>query len=155
MATPSSPKIPAYRTTLFFGPEVHETIPDIVYCVFNVKKRSWKGGIQLVVEIAQPHASRLKQVLQLETWLQDILRQLPQEDYDAYWQRGQDLFLQCLCHEKLQLALEEGLRQETTLLSHDVLSQELEEAIRQHGHALKETLLAELDIPPAEESNAP
>ena len=133
---------------------MHETNPDLVYCVFNVKKRSWKGGIQLVVEIEQPHASRCKRILRLEAWLGSILRHLPQEDYDEYFQRGQDLFLQYLCQEKLQLAIEGGLRQETTLLSHDVLSQELEDAIRQNGHALKATLLAELDIPPVEESKA-
>ena len=151
MSVSSSPKIPSYRTTLFFGPEVHETNPEIVYCVFNVKKRSWKGGIQLVVEIAQPQASRCKRILQLETWLRSILRHLPQEDYDEYFQRGQDVFLQCLCQEKLQIAIEGGLRQETTLLSHEMLSRELEDAIRQNGHALKETLLAEMDIPPVEE----
>ena len=151
MAISSSPQIPRYRTTLFFGPEAHETKPDVFYCVFNVKKRSWKGGIQLVVEMAQPQASRCQQILQLETWLRSILRHLPQEDYDEYFQRGQDLFLQCLCQEKLQLAIEGGLRQETTLLSHDVLSQELEDAIRQNGHALKETLFAELDVPSMEE----
>ena len=60
------------------------------------------------------------------------------------------MFLQYLCQEKLQLAIEGGLPQETTLLSHEVLSQELEHAIRQNGHALKETLLAELDVPPVE-----
>ena len=125
--------------------------PDIFYCVFNVKKRSWKGGIQLVVEIEQPHASRCKRILQLETWLRNVLRYLPQADYDEYFQRGQDLFLQYLCQEKLQLAIEGGLRQETTLLSHNVFVQELEDAIRQNGHALKEALLAELDIPPVEE----
>ena len=151
MSTSSSPQIPRYRTTLFFGPEAHETNPNIFYCVFNVKKRSWKGGIQLVVEIAQPQASHCKQILQLETWLRSILRHLPQEDYDEYFQRGQDLFLQCLCQEKLQLAMEGGLRQETTLLPHDVLSQELEEAILQNGHTLKETLFAELDVPSMEE----
>lgn len=155
MATASSPQIPPYRTTLFFGPEAHETNPDIVYCVFNVKKRSWKGGIQLVVEMAQRHATRLKQILQLETWLENILRHLPPEDYDEYFQRGQDLFLQYLCQEKLQLAIEGGLRQETTLLAHDVFSQELEDAIRQNGQALKETLLAELDIPPVGGLKAP
>ena len=151
MSASSSPKIPSYRTTLFFGPEAHETKPDVVYCVFNVKKRSWKGGIQLVVEIEQPHASRCNRILELETWLRNMLRHLPQADYDEYFQRGQELFLQYLCQEKLQLAIEGGLRQETTLLSHDVFSRELEEAIRQNGQALKETLLAELDVPPTGE----
>ncbi len=151
MSTSPSPKIPPYRTTLFFGPDVHETNPDIIYCVFNVKKRSWKGGIQLVVEIARPHVSRFKRILQFESRLQKALRHLSKEDYDEYVQRGQELFLQYLCQEKLQLAIEGGLRQETTLLSQDMLSQELEDAIRQNGHALKENLFAELDIPPVGE----
>ena len=150
MSTSSSPKIPPYRTTLFFGPDVHETNPDVCYCVFNVKKRSWKGGIQLVVEIAQPHVSRFKRLLQFEPWLWNVLRHLPQEERDEYFQRGQELFLQRLCQTKLQLALNEGLRRETTPLSHDVLFQELEHAVRQNGQALKETLLADLDIPPVE-----
>ena len=149
MSTSSSPKIPPYRTTLFFGPDVHETNPDIFYCVFNVKKRSWKGGIQLVVEMTQPHVSRFKQILQLEPWLRKSLCHLPKEEYDEYFQRGQELFLQYLCQTKLQLAINEGLRQETILLSQDMFSQELENAIRQNGHALKENLFAELDIPPA------
>ena len=151
MSASSSPQIPSYRTTLFFGPEVHETHADILYCVFNVKKRSWKGGIQLVVEMAQPDVSRCKKILQLETWLRNILSHLPQEDYDEYFQRGQDLFLQYLCQAKLQLALDEGLRQETTLLSHDALSHELEQAIRRDGQSLKQDVLAELDIPPSGE----
>ncbi len=151
MSTLSSPKIPPYRTTLFFGPDVHETQPDIFYCVFNVKKRSWKGGMQLVVEIAQPHVSRFKQILQLESWLRKILRHLPKEEYDEYFQRGQDLFLQYLCQTKLQIAIDEGLRRETILLSQDILSQELENAIRQNGHVLKENLFANLDVPPVVE----
>lgn len=100
-----------------------------------------------MVEMAQPDVSRFKHILQFESWLRNILRHLPQEDYDEYFQRGQDLFLQYLCQAKLQLALDEGLRQETTLLSHDELSQELEQVLRQDGEALRENLLAELDIP--------
>lgn len=151
MSTSSSPHIPRYRTTLFFGPEVHETHADILYCVFNVKKRSWKGGIQLVVEMAQPDVSRFKRLLQFESWLRNSLRHLPPEDYDEYFQRGQDLLLQYLCQAKLQLALDEGLRQKTTLLSHDELSEELEQAIRRDGPSFKQDVLAELDIPPVED----
>jgi len=136
---------------LFFGPEVHETRADILYCVFNVKKRSWKGGIQLVVEMAQPDVSRFKRLLQFESWLRNSLRHLPAEDYDEYFHRGQDLLLQYLCQAKLQLALDAGLRQETTLLSHDEFSEELEQAIRRDGQSFKQDVLDELDIPPVEE----
>ena len=151
MFTSSSPKAPLYRTTLFFGPDAHDSHPDVFYCVFNVKKRSWKGGIQLVVEIAQAHVSRCGRILRFESWLQTTLRHLPKEDYAEYFQRGQDLFLQYLCQAKLQLALDEGLRQETTLLSQDVLAQELEQAILQNGDDLKANLFAELDVPPVME----
>ena len=147
MATSSSSNVPPYRITLFFGPEVHETNPDIFYCVFNVKKRSWKGGIQLVVEMTKTQASRLKRSLHVETWLQNALLHLQQREYDEYVQRGHDLFLQYLCHTKLLLAVDQGLRQETSLLSQHVLTQELDKAVTESGHALKAHLLAELDVP--------
>lgn len=148
-ALPSS-KIPAYRITLFFGPEVHETDSNVVYCVFNVKKRSWKGGMQLVVEMAGTQADRLNRFLQIEAWLQNVLIHLPQPEYAEYFQRGRDLFLQYLCRTKLQLAIEQGLRRETSLLSRDVLTAELEMTIQESGHALKDYVLAELDVPGAE-----
>ena len=104
-----------------------------------------------MVEMTQPDVSRFKRLLQFEPWLRNTLRHLAHEDYDEYFQRGQDLFLQYLCQAKLQLALDEGLRQETTLLSHDALSQELEQVIRRDEQSLKQDLLAELDIPPVED----
>ncbi len=146
----SSPTIPPYRVTLFFGPEVRDTNPDIVYCVFNVKKRSWKGGIQLMVEMAQDQIVRCKQMLQWECWLRNTLRHLPQEEYDEYFQRGETLCLQYLCQEKLQLAIHDGLGRDTTLLSHDALSPALEQAIGRNDASLKANLLAELDVPPSE-----
>lgn len=148
-ALPSS-KIPAYRITLFFGPEVHETDSNVVYCVFNVKKRSWKGGIQLAVEMAGTQADRLNRFLQIEAWLQNVLFHLPQHDYAEYFQRGHDLFLQYLCRTKLQLAINQGLRRETSRLSQDALTAELERTIQESGHALKEYVLAELDAPGVE-----
>ncbi len=103
--------------------------------------------MQCVVEMAQAQISRYKEILHVQSWLRNALHHLPQETYDDYFQRGQDLCLQYLCQTKLQLAIKNGLKQETTLLSHDALAQELEHTIRQSGHALKATLLAELDVP--------
>jgi len=151
MVTASSPTIPPYRVTLFFGPEVRDTSPDIVYCVFNVKKRSWKGGIQIVVEMTQDQVARCQQILQFEPWLRNALRHLPCEEYDEYVQRGRTVCLQSLCQIKLQLAIHEGLKQETTLLSHDSLSHALERAIGRSGPSFKEHLLAELDVPTRED----
>ena len=42
-----------YRVTFFFGPEAVEERPDHLRCVFNVKKRSWKGGVQVAVDVAE------------------------------------------------------------------------------------------------------
>ncbi len=151
MAASSSPVIPPYRITLFFGPDVQERDPDIVYCVFNVKKRNWKGGMQYVVEMAQAQVSRCKRILRVESWLRNALHHLPQETCDEYFQRGQELCLQHLCQTKLRLAITHGLSRDTTLVPHDALAQELDHAIRQSGQTLRETLLAELDVPPMED----
>lgn len=148
-AFPSS-QTSSYRITLFFGPEIHETDSNVVYCVFNVKKRSWKGGMQLAVEMAGTQADRLNRFLQIEAWLQNVLLHLPQPDYAEYFQRGRELFLQYLCRTKLQLAINQGLRRETSRLSRDVLTAELERSIQESGHALKEYVLAELDVPGTE-----
>ena len=150
MAAFPSSQTSSYRITLFFGPEVHETDSNVVYCVFNVKKRSWKGGMQLAVEMAGTQADRLNRFLQIETWLQNVLLHLPQPDSAEYFQRGRELFLQYLCRTKLHLAINQGLRRETSRLSRDTLTLELERAIQESGHALKEYVLAELDVPGAE-----
>ena len=56
------------------------------------------------------------------------------------------LFFQYLCQTKLQLAIKQGLRQETTLLSHDMFVHELESAVQQEKHTLKDNVLEELDV---------
>ncbi len=151
MSTVSSPPVPPYRITLFFGPEVRDTGPDIVYCVFNVKKRSWKGGIQLVVEMTQDQIARYHEILQFEPWLRHALHHLPREAYDEYVQRGRTVCLQFLCQMKLQLAIDDGLKQDMTLLSHDQHAHTLEHALHRKGPSLKEHLLAELDVPTRED----
>ena len=58
MTQTSPPQIPGFRWTLFYGPEQSETSADTQHCVFNLKKRSWKGGIQVVVELTQKESGR-------------------------------------------------------------------------------------------------
>ena len=103
--------------------------------------------MQCVVEMAQAQTSSYKRILHVESWLRNALHHLPQEEHDEYFQRGQELCLQYLCQTKLQLAIQNGLKQETTLLSPDAFAQELEHTVRQSGHSLKATILAELDVP--------
>ena len=57
MVPESTRDIPSYRVTLFFGPESVEGKPDVQACVFNVKKRSWKAGIQVSVEMSTDQLS--------------------------------------------------------------------------------------------------
>ncbi len=142
----TSPKIPQYRMTLFYGPEHDESDSDIVYCVFNVKKRSWKGGVQIAVEIAQTQLLHIRNHFAFEQWLTPFLAHLPEVERKDYLERGQDVFVQQICLAKLQLAIAVGIRQENSRLSKDFLVSELDDALRKGEPAVKEEILRELDI---------
>jgi len=49
MAVERAPEPSQFRVALFVGPQPVEGKPFTSSCVFNVKKRSWKGGIQVAV----------------------------------------------------------------------------------------------------------
>jgi hypothetical protein len=53
MTIEHAPEFSQFRVTLFVGPQPVEGRPFTSSCVFNVKKRSWKGGIQVAVVITQ------------------------------------------------------------------------------------------------------
>ena len=142
----ASPKIPSYRLTLFYGPEQDESNADTVYCVFNVKKRSWKGGVQVVVEVAQDQLAAIRHFLNFDRWLHERLEHLPENEREDYLDRGQDLFVQQVCQSKLLLAIKEGLRQENSRMSKDVLVAELNATLQIDDAAVKEEVLKELDI---------
>ena len=67
----SSPRVPIYRITLFYGPESIPGVPQTLQCVFNVKKRSWKGGVQIVVGIEEAQLATAKKLLQLDYWVEE------------------------------------------------------------------------------------
>lgn len=142
----ASPKIPSYRLTLFYGPEQDESDAGAVYCVFNVKKRSWKGGVQVVVEVAQDQLAAIRHFLNFDQWLHERLEHLPKNEREDYLDRGQDLFVQQVCQSKLLLAIKEGLRQENSRMSKDVLVAELNATLQIDDAAVKEEVLKELDI---------
>ena len=146
MSDIASPKVPQYRMTLFYGPEQDESDADMVYCVFNVKKRSWKGGVQVVVEIGQAQLSNIRKLLDFDHWLHDSLRHIPEIDQEDYFDRGHDIFVQQVCQNKLQLAIAVGLRQENSRMPKDFLATELTEALRIAGSIVKDEVLQELDI---------
>ena len=132
--------------TLFYGPEQHESNEGVVYCVFNVKKRSWKGGVQVVVELSRCQVADIRKCFQVDGWLQASLAHLSPPERKDYFERGQDIVIQQLCLLKLQLAIEVGIRQENSRIAHDILVSELGETLKKEETAMKEEVLLELDI---------
>ena len=59
MAVTHAPEPSQFRVTLFVGPQPVEGRPFTYSCVFNVKKRSWKGGIQVSVVVTQSQIDSL------------------------------------------------------------------------------------------------
>ena len=147
MSSLPSPEVPQYRVTLFFGPETEESNPDLLYCVFNVKKRSWKGGIQVVVKLEVDQFRRLKKKLGFTEWLETAVAEVPPPEREDFIQRGHDILAQCLCQTKLFLAIKEKFQQENCELEERYLMNELEDAVDREKDGLKTQVLHELDIP--------
>ena len=143
-----SPKIPQYRMTLFYGPEQDEIDSEVLYCVFNVKKRSWKGGVQIAVEITQTQLLEIRKAFNFDQWLRRSLEHLPESEKQGYIERGQDIFVQQICLLKLQLAISVGIAQENSRATKDFLVSELDHALEKEESALKGEVLQELDIDP-------
>lgn len=146
MASVPTPELPQYRVTLFFGPEPVKATPSRVCCVFNVKKRSWKGGVQIVVELEEDQLARARQTFGFEGWLNKVLDGLPEGERDDYQSRAQDLLVQGLCALKLNLALDVGIRQENGCLVGDVLVKELDRAVSDQRAQIQTQILTELDL---------
>ena len=147
MSSTPPPQVPQFRITLFYGPEKDGATPDTLYCVFNLKKRSWKGGVQVLVEVEEAQLARARQHLNFDEWLNKTLALVPDSERQNYAQLGQDLFVQQICQTKLQLALNVGIRQENSRLASDFLVSELEEALGEDGAQVKAQILRELDVP--------
>ena len=146
MATSASSRVPAYRITLFYGPEYLEGSPKTIQCVFNVKKRSWKGGVQVVVDVEEAQFLRIQQSLQFSEWLENKLTQLPEDSRQESKVRAIDLLAQQVCLTKLQRAIEQGIRQENSTIGSESLVQELDEITSQTAEHMKQQVLEELDI---------
>ena len=146
MSTLSSPRVPAYRITLFYGPEYLESSPKTIQCVFNVKKRSWKGGVQIVVDLDEIQFMRVGKSLQFDEWLEDILTQIPVGSQSECSERAKDLFAQQLCFLKLQQAILQGIRQENIKIEREMLVKELDEATTREADHIKSQVLTELDV---------
>ncbi len=147
MSSTPTPQLPQYRITLFYGPERSEGKASRVHCVFNVKKRSWKGGIQVVVEMDDAQLARARQTAGVDAWMKTELDALPEADRREAAARVPDLFTQAICALKLDLAVEAGLAQENATIAHDALAAELDRVLPERTGRLLSYLRTELDLP--------
>ena len=146
MASASSPQQPLFRTTLFFGPEPVPGPSGLVRCVFNVKKRSWKSGIQVEVRLLEGAIDRARAALGYESWVEGLLAAVPSDERERYRQRAEELLAQRLCGLTLELALGGGLPQENQLLDGVHLAPQLEASISDRVGEIREWVQAELDL---------
>ena len=146
MSSVPIPELPQYRVTFFFGPEPVKARPSRLCCVFNVKKRSWKGGVQIAVELEEDQLASARQTIGFEAWLKMVLAGIPAGDRHDYQSRAQDLLVQGLCALKLNLALEAGIRQENGCLAGNALVRELDRTVSERMERIKSQILTELDL---------
>jgi hypothetical protein len=146
MSSIPTPQLPQYRITLFYGPEPVAEDPPRLMCVFNVKKRSWKGGVQIAVELDERQLAAIRQQLGFEEWLKRILEPVPEHDRDHYESRACDLLIQEICALKLSFALESDIRQENARLEADRFADALGSSVCRHARRIESHILTELDL---------
>lgn len=137
-----------FRVTLFVGPQPVEGKPFTYSTVFNVKKRSWKGGIQVSVEIAQPQLEAISSVLGFQQWSAEALASVPIDERLSYQDRAQELFVQAVSRCKLDLLLEGGVTQENQCLSADTFVEDLNQAVMSRQGFITSHVASELDLLP-------
>lgn len=147
MSSIPTPQLPLYRITLFYGPEAMTESPSQQVCIFNVKKRSWKGGAQIAVEVGDAQMASIKQRIGFDLWLKEILRVLPASEREDYESRARDLLVQEVCSLKLSLTLSTDIRQEHSRVESDRYVAEVDRLVVEHGDRIKSSILTELDIP--------
>ncbi|MBA3964817.1 MAG: hypothetical protein H0X47_03430 [Nitrospirales bacterium] len=146
MSLLSPPQIPLFRITLFYGPEAVEGASDSVHCVFNVKKRSWKGGVQVEVVMRKEQIAKLEGILQHSSWLEVVLGGVPVEDQEGYREKSHDLLVQLLCFHKLHAFIHQGIKQENIQVSGDALIAETDEVVEREAEEIKRQIFIELDL---------
>ena len=146
MAIEHAPESSQFRVTLFVGPQPVEGRPFTCSCVFNVKKRSWKGGIQVAVALTQSQIDSLSRDVDFSRWLVPALVDLTHEDRLSHQERAHELFIQAICWCKLDLALQSGITQENQCLADDTGIAEVRDAVIKRTNFIKSYVASELDI---------
>lgn len=135
-----------FRVTLFVGPESVEGKPFTQHCVFNVKKRSWKGGIQVAVEVSDGQLDDAQRTLDFQPWLEKTLRMAPQADRASIQERALEYFVQALCRCKLDVMLQSGISQTNQCLAVDTFTLPLQQVAQQRTNDIQSYILTELDL---------
>jgi hypothetical protein len=148
MLTEPSAESSQFRVTLFVGPQSVEGKPFIHATVFNVKKRSWKGGIQVAVQIDQSQIEAASSAIGFPQWLAETLIAVPEEDRLAYQVRAHELFIQAVCWCKLDLLLQSGITQENQCLASDTFVSELQKVTMTRCAFITSHIASELDLIP-------
>ena len=146
MTIPSTSDETQYRVSFFFGPEVGREAPHHLRCVFNVKKRSWKGGVQIAIDLPQDRLLRARQRTSYADWLGRLLERVDLGDREAVTCRADDLFIQVLCSCVLNLALYAGLEQENQVINAESFGADLDRLIEEQPEQLRERIRLELDL---------
>jgi hypothetical protein len=146
MAFEHAPEPSQFRVTLFVGPQQVNGRPFTYSCIFNVKKRSWKGGIQVDVAIAQDQIDRLSTDMDFSSWLARALNDLSDDDRPTYQERAWELFIQAVCWCKLDLALQSGITQESQSLADDIWIAEVRNSVSNRTNFITSYVTSELDL---------
>ena len=154
MSTDSPPESSVYRVTLFFGPEPVDGRADAYTCVFNVKKRSWKAGVQVSVEVGLNQLASIREALHLADRLAPAFEIMAQEDRPSYEGRLEDFFVQAVCWCKLDLRLRAGLVQENQRIQASELVPELMHTVMDRKEYVFSYILTELDLGPYSPSSS-
>jgi hypothetical protein len=146
MAVEHAPELSQFRVTLFVGPQPVEERPFTYSCVFNVKKRSWKGGVQVAVVLTQSDIDHLSTNIDFPRWLTLALVDLAEEDRLSYQERALELFIEAVCWCKLDLALQAGITQKNQCLSEDTEIADVRNAVINRRNFITSYVAAELDL---------
>ena len=148
MAVEHAPEPSQFRVTLFVGPQPVEGRPFTSSCIFNVKKRSWKGGIQVAVDITRSQIDMLGAEVDFSRWLAKALNDLSAEDRPSHEERAHELFIQAICRCKLDLLLQSGITQENQCLADDTWITEVRDTVIRRTNFITSFVASELDLVP-------
>jgi hypothetical protein len=135
-----------FRINFFFGPDEKPDSTGVLVCVFNVKKRSWKGGVQVGVELFMEQLQQLADGCQLDELIEMIRAKVEPAEFSDYQQRARDLFIQRVCMVKLNLVVGKGIHQENQTIPADAMKQELDSEIPGQADSIRQAILTELDV---------